>query len=436
MKLINLNRYFKKIVFILIFLFFARSFSIAQYFKRDSTNYTSKKLSLDEVNLISTYYNQNGDHSPILGGRGSEQVNEFTSLIELKLTGYTNPNYIHTLTGEFGFAQHTAASQAWVSSSGASRKEGTRIYPSLQWSLKNVALKTEYSAGISYSYEYNYHSLTLNGGFSKANKNNGEFQAKFTGSFDRVVLIAAETMSKNDPIIANYALSSTTPTLSKPLMVVTAASGGGTTTTTTRENEEENTPTFPRTTLTTSFSYNQVINTRSQVALLADLSGQFGFLGLPFHRVFFSDINNSKIENLPSQRLKLPIGIRYNYFIGDNIILRAYYRYYMDTWGIKAHTASLEVPYKISPLFSVSPFYRFYTQTAADYFAPFAQHLSTDQYFTSNYVYSAFKSHFYGVGIKWNTVDSKILKGLELRYGHYTQTTSLTSNVISLNLKF
>ena len=417
-------------------MFLAHTYSIAQYFKRDSANYTSKKLSLDEVNLISTYYNQNGDHSAVLGGRGSEQVDEFTSSIELKLSGYSNPNYIHTLTGELGFAQHTAASQAWVSSSGASRKAGTRIYPSLHRSLKNVSLKTEYNTGISYSYEYNYRSLTLNGGFSKSNNNNGEFQAKFTGSFDRVVLIQAETMSKNDPILVNYAFNNTVPNLdyNSPLLVTAASSGGGTTNT--NQEDDDNVASFPRTTLTASFSFNQVINSRSQVALLTDLSGQFGFLGLPFHRVFFSDAVNSKIENLPKQRLKLPLGIRYNYFMGDNIIFRMYYRYYMDTWGIKAHTASLEIPYKISPFFSVSPFYRFYTQTAANYFAPFAEHLTSDEYFTSNYVYSAFKSHFYGVGIKWNSTNSKLLKGLELRYGHYTQTTSLTSNVISLDLKF
>lgn len=429
----------KKIIFLIIFLLFVRTYGISQYLRKDSTNYTTKKLTLDEVNLVSSYYNQDGDHSPVLGGIGSEKVNEFSTSIDLKFTGYSNPNYVHTLTGEFGYAQHTAASQAWVSKTGASRTSGNRIFPSLQWSLKNISLQNEYSAGISYSNEYNYRALGLNMGYSKTNKNNGEFAVKLTGSFDRVVLITAETMSKDASVITNYSQISPLNLSDSPYKVISAASSGTPTvhtTTSTSGESEENIASSPRTTLTAAFTYNQVINTRMQMSVLTDFSGQFGFLGLPFHRVFFADADSSKIENLPKSRLKLPVALRYNYFIGDNFILRGYYRFYTDTWGITAHTASLEVPVKLSSFFSVYPFYRFYTQTAAKYFAPYAEHLTSDEYYTSNYDYSAFTSHFYGVGLKWNTLNSTFFKGLEFRYGHYTQTTSITSNVFTIDLKF
>jgi len=121
------------------------------------------------------------------------------------------------------------------------------------------------------------------------------------------------------------------------------------------------------------------------------------------------------------------------------VILRTYYRYYMDNWGVRSHTASLEVPVKITPFFSVSPFYRYYVQTAADYFAPYAQHLKTDPYFTSNYSLSAFSSNFFGAGVRLappKGIFGTHLSSLEVRYGHYTQTTDLISNVISLHLQF
>ncbi|WP_431209260.1 hypothetical protein ACQ86N_24030 [Puia sp. P3] len=35
------------------------------------TSFRSRKLKLDEVNLVSSYYTQNGDHSAIQGGIGS-----------------------------------------------------------------------------------------------------------------------------------------------------------------------------------------------------------------------------------------------------------------------------------------------------------------------------------------------------------------------------
>ena len=88
-----------------------------------------------------------------------------------------------------------------------------------------------------------------------------------------------------------------------------------------------------------------------------DLVSQNGYLGLPFHRVYFKDAS-VHVEQLPNTRFKVPIGFRLNYFMGDNIILRSYYRYYMDDWGITSHTAELEIPVKINAFFSVSPFYR------------------------------------------------------------------------------
>jgi hypothetical protein len=146
------------------------------------------------------------------------------------------------------------------------------------------------------------------------------------------------------------------------------------------------------------------------------------------------------IEKLPSSRFKLPLGFRLNYFWGDNIILRSYYRYYLDSWGIRSNTANLEVAYKVSPFFSISPFYRFYNQSAARYFAPYEAHSPTDQYYTSNYEYAKFSSQFFGVGFRIAPPNGVFgwqgLHEMEIRYGHYTQTTDLVSDVVSLNLGF
>ncbi|MDP9048440.1 MAG: hypothetical protein M3N14_09905, partial [Bacteroidota bacterium] len=82
----------------------------------------------------------------------------------------------------------------------------------------------------------------------------------------------------------------------------------------------------------------------------------------------------------------------------------------------------------------------YYDQSAARYFAPYGVHRATDQYYTSNYAYSKFQSQFLGVGFRiappagvfgWQN-----LHELEIRYGHYTQTTDLVSDVVSLSLGF
>ncbi|MDV7397869.1 DUF3570 domain-containing protein, partial [Arthrospira platensis SPKY1] len=100
-------------------------------------------------------------------------------------------------------------------------------------------------------------------------------------------------------------------------------------------------------------------------------------------------------------RSKIPIGLRWNYYINEKFILRTYYRYYWDDWGIQAHTAQVEVPIKITEKFSLIPNYRFYQQSSSDFFAPFNQHLSMERYYTSDYDLSEFQAHAYGTGLQY-----------------------------------
>jgi Protein of unknown function (DUF3570) len=434
-----------KKLFILFFFLYCLAYStFGQLIKKDSATYAQKSLKLDEVNLVTSYYSHRGDHSTTLGGIGDESVKEMTTAIDLKFVGYKNPNYIHSLTAGLGFAYHTAASQAWISATGASRKNGTRIFPSLEWSMQDVNKKAEYSAGLMYSNEFNYQSLTFDAGYSKGNSRNGEFAFKFSGSFDQVKMIYAERMSKidalnvanNTQVLLNSSDLDSSILSGQSILKSGASSGGSSSSTNATSSGEHGYGSKPRTTLTGGFSYNQVINPQMQVAFLADFTGQFGYLELPFHRVFASDADSSSIENLPDTRLRLPLAVRLNYFLGDRYILRTYYRFYTDNWGITAHTANLEVPVKLSPFFSVSPFYRFYTQTASKYFAPFAQHSKYDEYYTSNYSYSAFSANSVGVGLRWLPKEGGFFKAIELRYTYYKQTTGLAANAVTLNLKF
>jgi hypothetical protein len=167
-------------------------------------------------------------------------------------------------------------------------------------------------------------------------------------------------------------------------------------------------------------------------------SYQEGLLSTPYHRVFFSD-NTKTVEKLPGSRFKLPIGLRASYFFGDNTILRAFYRYYLDNWGMTAHTINLEGSYKITPFISISPYYRLNSQTAVDYFRPYQQNNSASAYYTSDYDISGMNTNFYGSGVRFAPVNGflgiKSLSSLELRYGHYTRTTGMVANIITMALK-
>jgi len=415
----------KKLFLSVIALYIGLLNAFSQDTSHASASYTYKPLSLDEISLVSSYYTQNGNHSAVTGGIGTEKVTDISNGLELTFVGQNYRGQKHTLTAGLGIDHHTSASSAYVSKTGASQTGGSRIYPSLNWSMEDGVKGTGYGAGLYYSSEYNYHSFGVNASFSKKTNNNGEFSAKANVFIDKVTLIYPSelvpgTTTNNDGGITTYTTAS------------------GRTISVNGEHSSENIPTSPRNTFSTTFSFDQVINKRLQGSITLDGVAQTGYLSLPFHRVYFTD-GTEAVEKLPSSRFKLPVGLRLNYFLGDKIILRSYYRYYVDNWGIRSHTASLEVPVKITPFFSIAPFYRYYTQTAADYFASYAAHKSTDVYYTSNYAYSALNSSYFGVNFRIappKGIFSTYLSTLEIRYGHYTQTTDLASDVISLDFKF
>jgi hypothetical protein len=420
-----------------IFLLFVHAFSQIGY--ADSTGYKSRKLSLEEMHFVSGYYDQTADRSSVMGGRtdykGNGDVTDLSNGLELKLVGWDPKGRKNNLSAGLGVDYHTAASQAYVDSNGHARNYGTRIYPTVDWSIEDGKKGTEFGIGAYYSAEHNYyHSLGLNTSWGKKTKHNGEFSGKLTGYFDRIKMILPSEFipvdsAKNVPVTDSVVYITTASGRTEALTYVNGQLSGG--------NSKTVIPSKARNTYTASFAFAQVINQRMQGSVALDLVYQSGYLGLPFHRVFLNT-GKDTIENLPSQRFKVPIGLRLNYFLGDNVIIRTYYRFYADSWGMISHTANIEIPVKLSAFCSIAPFYRYYVQTAVNYFAPYEKHLITDKYYTSNYALSGFTSQTFGAGFRVAPPKGVLghLKVLEIRYAHYMQTTDLRANNISMDLTF
>jgi hypothetical protein len=382
-----------------------------------SSDYKNMNLKVEDVNIVSGYYSQTGNHAAVTGGIGNQAVTDVSNSIDLKLYNYDIFNRKHSYNIEVGIDHHTAASAQYVSTTGASRAGGTRFYPSFNWQVENEEKRTTFGLGASLSSEYTYHSYGLNILYAKRSKDqNREFTAKGNLFLDAVKMVEPSELRP-----------ATTPTI-----ITSASRGHG-------DDGGENIPSSGRNTFDASFALSQVVSQRMQVALLTDGVVQQGYLGLPFYRTYFND-GSVHIENLPSSRFKLPVGLRLNYFLGDRIILKSYYRYYIDNWGVKSHTVSFETPFKITPFVSISPFYRYYIQTAANFFAPYGVHTAADQYYASDYDYAAFSSNNEGINLRLAPTNgvfgAKGFSALELRYGHYKQTTGLQANSISLNLTF
>jgi hypothetical protein len=109
---------------------------------------------------------------------------------------------------------------------------------------------------------------------------------------------------------------------------------------------------------------------------------------------------------------------------------------------ITSHTANVELPIKLSDKFTFTPAYRYYQQTKAKYFAGFEQHLSSEEFYTSDYDLSRFEAQQYGFGLSYTDIFTKAkiwkigLKNVDLRYQHYTRSNGLTADIATLGFKF
>lgn len=477
---------------ILFYLIANMSFS-----QQDTTTvYKKRVLETTEVDFLTSYYTQNGNNASVTGGIGNEHLTDFTPTIVINVPLNTDD----VLTIDAGISTYSSASSSnldpfdsssgasgneendddhdddnysssgnpmgspWVASSGASKQD--------TWSSINVSYahnsndrNTIWNANVSFAAEYDYTSIGFGGGFLKLfNEKNTEisiltkvyldtWSPKYPTELDSYLeagnninagfFNGIDILDKKGLVINKNGTEVWTPKSASGLI-----------------NDKN------RNSYSVSFSFSQILNKNAQFSMFFDLVQQQGWLANPMQRVYFADVDNfyigkpsaiqnytsplntevfqlaDDIERLPDTRFKTPIGLRFNYYINEILTLRTYYRYYFDDWGINSHTAELELPIKLAEKFTLYPSYRYYNQTAADYFAPYEENLSTNTYYTSDYDLSKFKASQYGLGLTYTDIFTQAhiwklgLKSIDVKYNHYERNTGLKASIISAGIKF
>lgn len=365
-----------------------------------------RELEPAEVNILGSYYSQDGDHSPVTGGVGTEQLTDVTPtvVVNVPLDTVTNLNV------NFGMDFYSSASTDNIDynvSSASSSDMRTHLNVSI--SRSNSLSRITKSLTLGGSTEYDYQSLSVGAGWAMESRDgNRELSLAGLIFYDTWTLIYPEELRGNGELVN----------------------------------------TDKRKSYNLSGTLSQVINRKLQASLSADLVYQSGLLSTPFHRVYFKEQERPRVEQLPDQRLKYPVGLRLNYYASDYVTTRFFYRFYGDNWGVIANTLELETPIKFGPFFSFYPFYRFHTQSAADYFLPYKEHSLSEEFYTSDYDLSGFSSHKVGLGLRYSplfgikelglpfTKNKALFKGIELRLGNYWRSDGLKAFIISTDLSF
>lgn len=428
---------------VILFLFVLNGF--AQTSDTNTSAYKKRVLESVEVDFLASYYSQEGNNAAVSGGIGTEELNDLTSAIVVSVP----LNDDDVLTIDAGISAYTSASSSninpfddgladpFVASSGASSGD-VWINANGNYSHSSDDRNQIVSGKLSISSEYDYFSVGVGGSFTKLfNEKNTELSINTNIFIDTWKLIYPSELRPfreggaglNDPLFTGNTITGN-PNY-QPLF--SELNGKG------------------RNSYAIGLGFSQILTKKLQGSLALDFVMQTGLLSTPFQRVYFSDIEDSfiddfqladDIERLPDTRIKTAIGGRLNYYINEIFVIRTFYRYYQDDWGISSHTASIEVPVKIAEKFTLYPSYRYYSQTAADYFAPYEQHLSTDEFYTSDYDLSKFSANQYGFGVSYTDVFTKShiwkfgLKSIDLKYAHYSRNSGLTADMITGGFKF
>lgn len=411
-----------------------------------NNSYKKRVLETTEVDFLSSYYSQNGDNAAVTGGIGTEELTDVTGTIIVSVP--LNDDDI--LTIDAGVSAYTSASSsnvdpfdgseradAFIASTGASRSD---VWTNLSGTYTHSSddRNTMYSGNLSVSSEYDYFSFGFGGGLTKLfNEKNTEVS-----------------------INANIFLDTWTPIYPTELRPFASGANGldnGFFSSKTITGNTDYSPTFEKFTDETRNSYSvglgfsQILGKNLQGSLALDFVKQDGLLSTPFQRVYFADIADSfiqefqladAIEQLPDSRFKVAGGGRLNWYINESVVLRSYYRYYFDDWGINSHTASVEVPIKLTDKFMVYPSYRFYQQSAADYFFGYEEAFSTDTFYTSDYDLSKYSANQFGMGVSYTDIFTKMhvwklgLKSIDVKFYKYDRNTTFSSSIVTAGFKF
>jgi hypothetical protein len=361
-----------------------------------------------DIDILSSYYQQDGNHSPVTGGIGTEYLTDVTPAIIVNVP----LDSVSSLNVNFGMDFYTSASSDRVDPTtiSSASSSDTRTHLNVGFSRRNNYRHVTKSITVGGSTEYDVQSISLGLSWRKGSKNeNSELNLAGEYYYDSWTLVyPIELRGGPSPLV--------------------------------KDNVRQS--------FNFSATLSQVVNKRMQVSVTGDLVYQAGLLSTPFHRVYFQDQALPNVEQLPDNRLKYPFGLRLNYYVNDYLTTRVFYRFYHDSWNLTANTFEVEVPVKIGPFFSVYPFYRYHTQTAADYFAPYKTHHIGEEFYTSDYDLSNFSSNKVGLGLRYSPLfglgsfgvpfssRKTNFKSIDLRYANYWRSDGLKSFIISTDLGF
>lgn len=368
---------------------------------------TTPKVNKTQIDVVYGHYMQNGNKSAITGGTGSEKLTVYAPSISIK-RDWGNKALKVNLGADVISSVSTDKIDFVMSSVSIL---DTRSYINAVYEHKLNSKNLSLYGGANFSMESDYLSL---GGKVGLVKEDIEKMAQYSAEFQ---------MFYDD-----LRWGRLSPDLWRPEKLIYPEE---------LRNKEWH-DTYIRQSYNLKLGYQKVINPRAIIGIYPVLTYQTGLLSTPFHRIYFND-GTKAVENLPQNRYKASLGLKWNQFVGGRYILKNTINPYIDNWGITAISIENETAIKLNAIWTLIPNARFYIQKGSQYFAGYKEHLPNEEFYTSDYDLSDSQTYNLGIGVKFlpfkEFLGKYYFNSVVLRYNYMRRNDGLNGHILTLSFQ-
>ncbi len=185
---------------------------------------------------------------------------------------------------------------------------------------------------------------------------------------------------------------------------------------------------------------SQVLTKDSVLGLTFEVISDEGFLNNPYRSVRYLDPTNPigysfEPEHYPRTHSSSAVTLQARYYLPYRASVHGEFRTYGDSWGITAHNAQIDYTHPIDGNWTVDLKYRFYSQSAADFFSDLFPRISSQNFLARDKELSTMSNHTVGAGISyefarnaWHYIDKGSLNlhidHIQFNYDDYRDITA------------
>ncbi len=154
-----------------------------------------------------------------------------------------------------------------------------------------------------------------------------------------------------------------------------------------------------------SVGLTQILTRNSLISANFEVITDQGWLSNPYRSMMYADLSSGSGFGLgaeidPSTRTSNALGLDYKYFLRWRAAVDLQYRYFTDTWHIRAHTAQLTYtqPWRN---WTFDGSVRFYEQSHADFYSDLFNSANQQNFMSRNRELSSFDSLTFGAGASY-----------------------------------